>query len=67
VLRGVYVREGTQERYSAILTVRPAGPKKSQLEIKLVPAAEAASSGNPEEAAKEIFLIIEKSAGTRAP
>jgi len=67
VLRGVYVREGTQERYSATLTVRPAGPKKSQLEIKLVPAAEAASSGNPEEAAKEIFLIIEKSAGTRAP
>ncbi|MCX5914780.1 MAG: hypothetical protein NTV04_22935 [Deltaproteobacteria bacterium] len=40
VLRGVYVREGTQERYSATLTVKPAGPQKSQLEIKVTPAAE---------------------------
>ena len=67
VLRGVYVREGTQERYSATLTVKPAGPKRSQLEIKVAPAAEASSSGSPEAAAKEIFLIIEKSAGTQTP
>jgi len=67
VLRGIYLREGTQERYSATLTVKPAGPKRSQLEIKVAPAAEASSSGNPEAAAKEIFLIIEKSAGTRTP
>ena len=67
VLRGIYLREGTQERYSAILTVKPAGPKRSQLEIKVAPAAEASSSGSPEAAAKEIFLIIEKSAGIRTP
>ena len=67
VLRGIYLREGTQERYAATLTVKPAGPKQSQLEIKVGPATEANSSGNPEAAAKELFLIIEKSAGTRTP
>ncbi|MBP1714276.1 MAG: hypothetical protein H6Q42_2479 [Deltaproteobacteria bacterium] len=67
VLRGVYLREGTQERYATTLFVRPAGPKQSQLEIKMGPAAEGAPSGNPEAAANEIFLIIEKSAGTRTP
>ncbi len=67
VLKGVYLREGTQERYAATLVVKPAGPKKTQLEIKVVPAAEGASPGDPEAVAKEIFLIIEKSTGTRAP
>jgi hypothetical protein len=67
VLRGVYLREGTQERYSATLIVKPAGPQKSQLEIKMAPGAEGASPRNPEAAAKEIFLIIEKSVGTRTP
>ena len=67
VLKGVFLREGTQERYSAILTIKPSGPQKSQLEIKVGAAAEAGSSANLEAAAKEIFLIIEKSAGTRTP
>jgi hypothetical protein len=67
VLRGIYIREGTQERYAATLTARPAGIKQSQLEIKVNPATETNSSGNPEAAAQEIFLIIEKSLGTRAP
>jgi hypothetical protein len=67
VLRGIYLREGTQERYSATLTVKPAGPKRSQLEIKVALATEGASTGDPEAAAKEIFLIIEKSAVNRTP
>jgi hypothetical protein len=67
ILRGVYLREGTQERYSATLIVKPAGPKKSQIEIKVAAAAEGATPGDPEAAAKEIFLIIEKSAGNRTP
>jgi len=67
VLRGVYLREGTQERYAATLIVKPAGPKKSQLEIKIAPAAEGAKLGDPEAAAKEIFLIIERSSGARTP
>ncbi len=67
VLRGVFLREGTQERYAATLTAKPAGPKKSQLGIKMAPAAEGVSSPNPEAAAKEIFLIIEKPLGAQAP
>lgn len=66
VLRGVYLREGTQERYSATLTLKSVGPKKSQMEIKVTPAAETSSSGDPEPAAKEIFQIVEKSLGTQA-
>jgi len=63
VLRGIYLREGPQERYSATLTLKPAGPKKSQMEIKVTPAAETSSAGDPEAAAKEIFSIVEKSLG----
>jgi len=66
VLRGIYLREGPQERYSATLTLKSAGPKKSQMEIKVAPAAETSSSGDPEAAAKEIFSIVEKSLGTQA-
>ena len=67
VLKGIYLREGTEERYATTLTVKPAGSKQSQLEIKVVPATETTSSGNPEAAAKEIFQIIEKSTGIRTP
>jgi hypothetical protein len=67
VLRGVFVREGTQERYGATLSLKPAGAKKSQMEIKLAPAAGAPSSGNPEDAAREIFSIIEKSLAAQNP
>jgi hypothetical protein len=66
VLRGVYLREGTQERYSATLTLKSAGPKKSQMEIKVAPAAETSSPGDPEAAAKEIFSLVEKALGTQA-
>jgi hypothetical protein len=67
VLKGQYVREGTQERYGVTLTVKPAGPKKSQLEIKMAPAKEGESPPNPEAAAKEIFRIVEKSVGSQTP
>ena len=65
VLRGVYLREGTQERYSTTLTLKPTGAKKSQMEIKMTPAAESSPAGNPEAAANEIFSIVEKSLGTQ--
>jgi len=67
VLRGIYLREGTQERYAATLTIKPAGPRQSQLEIKVGPATDANSAGNLEAAAQEIFRIIEKPAKTRTP
>lgn len=67
VLRGIYLREGTPQRYSTTLTLKSAGPKKSQMEIKVAPAAETTTSGDPEAAAKEIFSIVEKSLGTKSP
>lgn len=67
VLKGIYLREGTQERYAATLTIKPAGPKQSQLEIRVGPATDANPPGNLEVAAQEIFRIIEKPVGTRTP
>ena len=66
ILRGVYLREGTQERYVSTLTIKPAGSQKSLLEIKFDSSGGDASSGNPGDAAKEIFQIIEKAAGAPA-
>lgn len=66
VLRGVYLRGGTKERYVSTLTIKPAGSQKSLLEIKFDPSGGNSTSPNPEEAAKELFQIIEKAAGTPA-
>ncbi len=66
ILRGVYLREGGQERYVSTLTIKPAGPQKSLLEIKFDTSSGTSSSSSPENAAKEIFQIIEKASGSPA-
>jgi hypothetical protein len=67
VLKGIYLREGTRETYSLTLVARPAGAKKSELEIKAVLTPEGTSGGDPEAAAKEVFLIIDKFIGNHTP
>ena len=63
ILRGVYLREGGQEKYIPILTIKPIASRKSQLEIKFDFSAENPLPPNPDVAAKEIFQIIEKATG----
>ena len=63
ILRGVYLREGGREKYVSILTIKPIASQKCQLEIKFDSSAGGPSSLHPDEAAKEIFQIIEKATG----
>lgn len=66
ILRGVYLREGGREKYVSILTIKPIASQKCQLEIKFDSSAEGFSSSHPDEAAKELFQIIEKATGRAA-
>jgi hypothetical protein len=66
ILRGVYLREGGREKYVSILTIKPIASQKCQLEIKFDSSAVGPSSSHPDEAAKEIFEIIEKATGRAA-
>jgi hypothetical protein len=66
ILRGVYLREGGREKYVSILTIKPIASQKCQLEIKFDSSAGGPSSPHPDEAAKEIFQIIEKATGRAA-
>ena len=66
ILRGVYLREGGREKYVSILTIKPIASQKCQLEIKFDSSAGGPSSSRPDEAAKEIFQIIEKATGRAA-
>ena len=66
ILRGVYLREGGREKYVSILTIKPIASQKCQLEIKFDSSAGGPSSSHPDEAAKEIFQIIEKATGRAA-
>ena len=60
VLRGVYLRDGGREKYVSILTIKSIDSQKCQLEIKFNTQAVEFPSPNFEEAAKEIFQIIEE-------
>jgi hypothetical protein len=66
ILRGIYLREGGREKYVSILTIKPIASQKCQLEIKFDSSVGGPSSSHPDEAAKEIFQIIEKATGRAA-
>ena len=66
ILRGVYLREGGREKYISILTIKPIASQKCQLEIKFDSSWVGPSSSHPDEAAKEIFQIIERATGRAA-
>lgn len=67
ILKGHFRSEGSGERFAATLTAKPAGPKKSRLEIRMTPVAEPSSADNLEAAAEEIFAIVEKSFRSETP
>lgn len=67
VIQGLYKGEGDGHRFSTIITVKPAGPHKTWMEIKMSSKDPESSSESPEIAAKELFRIAEKGTGVRRP
>ena len=65
VIQGVYKKYGDPDRYSAMITVKPAGQKKSSVEIKISSTKKEVSSDHLETAAKDLFRIVEKGTGLR--
>jgi hypothetical protein len=63
-MTGVYQGGKGEDRFIVILTLKPAGSKKSSLEIKLTPKTSDASA-NIERAGESVFQIIEKGTGFR--
>jgi hypothetical protein len=62
-IRGYFKSDKNQERFSAEMAVRPAGQKKTGLEIKLSNADPKSTSDSLEKAYQELFRIIEQGAG----
>jgi len=65
IIQGVYKKDGDQDRFSAVITVKPAGHKKSSVEIKISSTKKEISSDYFETAAKDLFRIVEKGTGLR--
>jgi hypothetical protein len=59
IIRGLYKGERDQDRFLAVITAKPEGPKKSLLEIKLSPL-HPASPTTVETAAEELFQMVGK-------
>jgi hypothetical protein len=65
IIQGIYQGERDQGRYSTTITIKPAGARKSRMEIKISAKNAGASSTNLEEVARDLFQILEQGAGFR--
>ena len=63
IIRGLCKGEQYQDRFSTTITVKPRGPKRTRMEIKISSGNPAASSKDLEMAARELFQIVEKGTG----
>lgn len=63
IIQGLYKGEQYQDRFSTTITIKPAGPKRTRMEIKISSGNLAASSKDLEMAARELFQIVEKGTG----
>jgi hypothetical protein len=63
MIRGYFKSDKNQERFSAEMAVRPAGQKKTDLEIKLSAPNPKLASDFLEKAYQELFQIIEQGTG----
>jgi len=64
IIQGLYKGEQYQARLSTTITVNPAGPGRTRIEIK-ISSKDSKNSEYLREAARELFQIIEK--GTEVP
>ena len=63
IIRGYFKSGHHQERFSTVITVKPAGKKKTQLEINFSTISPNVSSNPVEKAAQEFFQVIERGTG----
>jgi len=59
IIRGFYQKEANQARLPIVITIKPAGPEKTHLEIK-PPADQVATSDT---SVSELFKILERETG----
>jgi len=63
VIRGVFQRDGDQGRFFVDITLKPAGKKKTLLEMKISSSRSSLTLGSIEKASSDLFQIIEKGIG----
>lgn len=63
MIRGYFKSDKHQERFSTEITVKPAGQKKTRLEIKLSANNPTVSPDSFEKASQELFQIIARGTG----
>jgi hypothetical protein len=63
IIQGLYKGEQCQARLSTTITVKPAGPGRTRIEIKISSNDAKISSEYLKEAGRELFQIIEKGTG----
>jgi len=63
IIQGFYKGGPYRGPLSTTITVKPAGPKRTWVEIKISSAAPTTSSAYLKEAARDLFQIIEKGTG----
>lgn len=63
MIRGYFKSDKQQERFSTEITVKPAGQKKTRLEIKLSANNPTVSPDSFEKASQELFQIIARGTG----
>jgi hypothetical protein len=65
IIQGLYEGEQSQDRVPITVTVRPAGPEKSRMEIKISSSDSKIYSKHSKAVARDLFQIIEKETGVR--
>src|SRR3989304_9233718 len=65
ILQGLYIGKQYQGRLSPMITVKPAGPSRTWVEIKISSTDPNIFSEYLKEAARDLFQIIEKGTGVR--
>ncbi len=63
MIRGYFKSDNHQERFSTEITIKPAGQKKTRLEIKPIASQPGVSSETMEARVGELFQLIEKDTG----
>jgi hypothetical protein len=65
VIQGLYQGEQEQDRFPSKITVKPAGPGKTRVEIKISSSESKIYSEDLKEVARDLFQIIETGTGVR--
>ena len=65
IIQGLYKGQQEQDRFPSTITVKPAGPGKTRVKIKISSSDSKIYSEDLQEVARDLFQIIEKETGVR--